>query len=160
MNIYDFAMQMEKDGETYYRELAGKCGNKGLTNILNMLADEEVKHYEIIKRMKSKTPKIADTKILENVKNVFAKMKDQKEGFNFNASQKEFYRKAQELEKQSEDFYASKSKETEEKDKKESFTKLAEEEKRHFVILDNIIEFIARPESWLEDAEFNHLEEY
>jgi rubrerythrin len=41
MDIYTFAMQMEKDGEEYYRELGTKCKNEGLTKIFTMLADEE-----------------------------------------------------------------------------------------------------------------------
>lgn len=35
-----------------------------------------------------------------------------------------------------------------------------EEEKKHYFLLDNIIEFVSRPEQWLENAEFYHLEEY
>lgn len=37
---------------------------------------------------------------------------------------------------------------------------MAGEEKRHFFILENIIDFVSRPQSWLENAEFNKLEEY
>ena len=51
MNIYEFAMQMEKDGETFYRNLASKVSNLGLKNILNMLAEEEVKHYGIFAKL-------------------------------------------------------------------------------------------------------------
>ena len=42
MDIYQFAMQMEKDGENYYRKLAAECGVPGLQKIFTMLADEEV----------------------------------------------------------------------------------------------------------------------
>ena len=51
MNIYKYAMKMEKDGENYYRELANKTGDVGLRNILKMLANDEVKHYHIIEQM-------------------------------------------------------------------------------------------------------------
>jgi rubrerythrin len=33
------------------------------------------------------------------------------------------------------------------------------EEKRHRWILENIIEFVTKPEVWAENAEFDHLEE-
>lgn len=160
MDIFDFAMQMEKDGESYYRELAGKSKNKGLKNILNMLADDEVKHYETIKTMKKSLPTMQSTKILTNAKNIFVQMKEEKENFDFTLSQKELYKKAQELERKSEEFYTNKSKEMEDKSKKGIFLRIAEEEKKHYFILDNIIEFISRPESWLENAEFHHLDEY
>lgn len=44
MNIFEFAMQMEKDGEAFYREIAKKTKNSGLQKIFNTLADEEVVH--------------------------------------------------------------------------------------------------------------------
>ena len=44
--------------------------------------------------------------------------------------------------------------------KKRIFQKLAEEEKKHYFLLENIIQFVSRPETWLENAEFYHLEEY
>ncbi|HEW78498.1 MAG TPA: rubrerythrin, partial [Phycisphaerales bacterium] len=40
MDIFKYAMQMEKDGEDYYRQLAQQTSNKGLQTILTMLADE------------------------------------------------------------------------------------------------------------------------
>lgn len=39
MNIFEFGMQMEKDGEQFYHELASKAGSKGLAHILEKLAD-------------------------------------------------------------------------------------------------------------------------
>ena len=44
MDIYEFALQMEKDGEDYYRDQALKEGNKGLKNIFTFLADAEAQH--------------------------------------------------------------------------------------------------------------------
>lgn len=39
MDIFKYAMRMEKDGENYYRQLAGQTANGGLKAILVMLAD-------------------------------------------------------------------------------------------------------------------------
>ena len=160
MNIYDFAMQMEKDGESYYREIANKSPNAGIKNILNMMADEELKHYELMKKMKTHSPHHAETEILKNVKNVFASMKDSKEELDSNASHKDLYKKAQELEKKSEHFYREKADEVDDKSKKDIFLKLAEEEKKHSIILDNLIEFVTKPETYLADAEFSNLDEF
>jgi rubrerythrin len=44
MNIYEYAMKMEKDSENYYSGLANKTDDAGLKNILKMLANDEVKH--------------------------------------------------------------------------------------------------------------------
>lgn len=48
MDIYEFAMQMEKEGEDYYRALAKDSASPGLVKIFTMLADEEVKHFKVI----------------------------------------------------------------------------------------------------------------
>jgi len=160
MDIFDFAIEKEKEAEKYYREIAEFVSDKGLTRILTMLADEEVKHRKILEEMKTPSPAIAETDILKDVKNVFVQFKDEKDSFNPNISQIEMYKKAQERERQSMDFYQEKSDEVELPEQKELLVKMAGEEKRHFFILENIIDFVSRPQSWLENAEFNKLEEY
>ncbi len=160
MNIYDYAMKMEKDGEAYYRELAAKTSNKGLKNILTMLADAEVAHFELFRGMReNKDVSVGESDIIDNVKNVFARMK--KEGSSEpDLSEVDLYRRAQELEEQSRDFYLGKAAEAAVAEQKEILLEIAEEEKRHYHILENIIDFVSRPEQWLEDAEWYHLEEY
>jgi hypothetical protein len=43
---------------------------------------------------------------------------------------------------------------------KELLNRIADEENRHYFLLDHMIEFIGRPQTWIEDAEFNHLQDY
>ncbi len=160
MNIFEYAMQMEKDGEEYYRTLARQTDNKGLQTILTMLADEEVKHYNAIERIQTTEPHMAETTILTDAKNIFVQIKESGESFDFDIQQTELYRKAQDIEKESQDFYTEKADEVTEEYQRELFLKLADEERKHYFLLDNIIEFVSRPEYWLENAEFCHLEEY
>ena len=160
MDIFDYAMQMEKDGEELYRDLAQKSGDTGIQHIFNMLADDEVKHYRIFEDMKEeKEHEITDTKILTDAKNIFSQLKEEGK-FDYELPQLELYKKAQDLEKKTEDFYREKAEEAEKEYQKEMFLKIAEEEKKHYFLLDNIIEFVSRPQTWLENAEFYHLEEY
>lgn len=160
MNIFEFAMEKEKYSEDYYRQLAGKSNNKSLETVFNMLADEEAKHYKIVSDMKEGVaPDLAETAVLSDAKDVFAKMRESTQGFNFDVSQTELYRKARKIEKQSQDFYLEKANEAE-KTQKEIFLKLADQEKKHYFLLENIIDFVSRPETWLENAEFYHLDEY
>ena len=160
MGIFEYAMQMEKDGENFYRGLAEKVSNKGVKTILTMLADEEVKHYKLLSEVQSEEAKLSEATILADAKNVFEQMKEAREEFDVDVGQGELYRQAQEIEAKSRDFYLAKSEEVEQGSHKELFLKLAEEEKKHFFLLDNMIEFVSNPEHWLEDAEFYHLEEY
>ena len=160
MNIFEYAMQMEKDGEEYYRQMAGKTANKGLQAILTMLADEEVKHYKTIEKMQTKEPHIEDATILSDARNIFVQIKESGESFDFDIQQTELYKMARDIEKNSRDFYTEKANEVTKKYQKELFLKLAEEESKHYFLLDNLIEFVSRPAYWLDNAEFFHLEEY
>ena len=160
VDILEYAMQMEKDGEDCYRQLAQQTANKGLKTILVMLADEEVKHYNAVEKMKTVKPRIAETTILTDAKNVFVQIKESGESFDFDTTQIWLYRKARDIEKESRDFYLEKADKVAEEYQKELFLRLAEEEKKHYFLLDNIIEFVSRPEQWLENAEFYYLEEY
>ncbi len=76
MDIYQFAMQMEKDGEIFYRQLAKECHEPGLVGIFTLLAAEEVTHYQAIKRLsKKENPSLpGESAILQNVKNIFVSM--------------------------------------------------------------------------------------
>ena len=159
MDIYDYAMQMEKDGENFYRELSSKTKNAGLKTILVMLADAEVKHYRLFHNMKeNESIAVADTPILNDVKNIFIQMKEKKQ-FDVDAAQIELYKRAQGIERKTRDFYL------EQADKaappqKGAFLKIADEEKRHYLILENIINFVKQPDIWLENPEWYHMEEY
>ncbi len=162
MNILEFAMQMEKDGEAYYRELAEKAGNAGLATILNALADEEVKHYNIFNAMNTGSrAEFTTSTLLTDVKNIFLEMKDKGEKtFDFEKEAKEHYLKAQELEKKSEDFYLEKMEEVDDEHQKSLLKKIAAEEHHHYNVLGNMIELVQRPDTWLEDAEWRNLDEY
>ena len=76
MDVYDYAMKLEKDGEAYYREAAATSAHKGLGTILTMLADIEVEHYHIFERMKANDPvQVKDTNVLNRARNIFAKIR-------------------------------------------------------------------------------------
>ncbi len=159
MQVFDFVMQMEKDGEAYYRDLAEKVRNEGVAKILLMMADDEVKHYKIFEAMKSGSPSMEGTTVLSGAKNIFQKMKEQKE-FDFDGTERDALSKARDVELYSEEFYQKKANEVESEEHKKLFRQIADEEKRHAHLLDHMMEFVTRPESWIDDAEFSNLEDY
>ena len=159
MDIYEYAMQLEKDGENFYREVASKTANGGLKTILTMLAEAEVKHYKLFLNMKNNDKVgVPDSPILNDVKNIFIEMREKKQ-FEADVSQIGLYKEAQGIEKQTRDFYLDKAGEVV-AEQKEIFVKIAEEEKRHYLILENIIRFVGQPDIWLENPEWYHLEDY
>jgi len=165
MNIYAFAMQMEKDGENYYRQLAEQSRSAGLKKIFVMLADEEVKHYHVVELLskKSGVPQLAETKVLENVKNIFVEMRETREELYIDTTaEAQSYRKARDIEEVSREFYEEKAGQAESEAESMVLRQLAREEAKHLRIMENIVEYVSRPESgrWLENAEWYHLDEY
>jgi rubrerythrin len=161
MDVYDYAMQLERDGESYYREAAAACANKGLKKVFTMLADAEVVHFNVFKAMKEHEPvRLSEATLLKDVKNIFVQIKEEGGLEGVNDAQIGLYRKAQEIEKQTEDFYLSKAPLAEGPAEKEVFLRVAGEEHKHYLLLERLIDFVLRPEQWLENAEFYHLEDY
>ncbi|MFW6414098.1 MAG: ferritin-like domain-containing protein [Verrucomicrobiota bacterium] len=158
MDIFEFAMQKEKAAEEFYTELAEKCHSKGLENIYRRLAQAESKHYQIVGKMQSQENLDADADILDDIGVVFNKMAaDPDEMLNLDYDQVRIYEKAREIEKESIDLYAEKAAEETDSRRAAIFRKLAEEERKHYAIVDQLVETVILPQQWVENGEFSHI---
>ncbi|MFZ5979443.1 MAG: ferritin family protein [Candidatus Zixiibacteriota bacterium] len=164
MNIFEFAMKMESDGRTFYLEQSKNVDSPWLKKILVELADDELKHYNIFKAMKdghtAEYKEAEQTKIIPTLKNVFEQLKAENKAFNFPPDSKKIWEEALEIEKKSEEFYREKADESDGKTQKHLLNRIADEEHKHWVTLQNVIRFLDRPNHWLADAEWSNLEDY
>ena len=155
MNVYEYAMKVEKEGEAYYRELAAMSPNKGLKKIFSILADEEVKHYNIFKNMLKKSDIPVDKLALKtDTKIIFQTLREEKDSLDLTSDQIKFYKDAIKREEDAHDFYFDKAKELECLEEKEIFLLIAIEEEKHKEVLQNIVSFIEEPANWVTAAEF------
>jgi rubrerythrin len=164
MEIFDFAMKMEQDGQAYYEKMAKMADNAVLKNILLDLAQDEVKHYNIFKRFKegdlSATADLkgASSKVMDNAKNVFEQLAKKKNQFSFGSDVVSAWKEAQKIEKKSEDFYREKAA-AEKNDKvKKTILLIADEEHKHWTLIEHILQFLNHPKQWIDDAEWNNIE--
>jgi rubrerythrin len=161
MNVYEFAMEKEIQSENFYRTLATKATNTGLKKICSMLADEEKAHYRIVEQMSRNAPsEVKESPIPNEAINIFKKMSRSTENFDFDTGQLQLYQKARDNEQESKSFYLEQAEKIDDIRQKEIFRKLAGEEHKHYVLLQNICDFIAKPQTFLENAEFNHINDY
>ena len=160
MDIFEFAIKMEKDGEQFYRELAVLTKNTGLQNILTMLADEEVKHAQAIRAIQTAEHQTQPADVLNHAKNIFLRMKEFGEPFETDIKEAELYKQAMEIEDKSVNFYLDRADQVKLPRQKQLFLKLAEEEKKHYRLMENLAEFVTRPKQWLENAEFFRPDQY
>ncbi len=96
MNVYEYAMKVEKDGEKYYRDLANQTNDAGLKAILTMLAEEEVKHYVVFDKMNKNQviPTQPHVDVFDNAKTIFQKMREENAEACFSDDQVDFYKRA------------------------------------------------------------------
>ena len=113
MDVFEFAIQMEHDGEQFYREIASATTIKGVQTILLMLADDEKKHAEFIAKMQSQTPDMPATAVLDTAKNVFQQMKDFGGKIDLSGDEEKLYRQAMVLEQRSISFYLDRADQSE-----------------------------------------------
>ena len=154
MNVFDLAMEMEKDGEKYYRQLAEKTSNSGMKNILGMLAEDEAKHFQVLQKLKDSIKvELPSTLILSGSKNIFQQLHEEKKWDDIPVDQIDLYKKARDIETRSFDFYMEKAKTHSDQATRKMFFLIAEEEKRHEFLLEHLVQFVSRPQTWLENAE-------
>ena len=71
----------------------------------------------------------------------------------------DIYKFAMQMEVDAQKFYLERADEEKDPHRKEIFLNLAEEERKHCVLLENIIDFVSQPADWLENPEWYHLDE-
>ena len=160
MEILEFAIQMEKDGQEFYHQLAAKTSHPGIRGVLEKLAFEELEHQHAIERIQKGSASITESKVLDNAKNVFQQMKDFGEEIDLAGDEESLYHQAMNLEQRSISFYLDRSEQVDNPAQKELFHTLAQEEKKHYHLMSNLVDFVASPKTWLEDARFSRLDEY
>lgn len=161
MDIFEFAIEKEKLSEDYYRQLAEKTTNKGLEGIFLMLAEEEKKHAQIVRDMqKQPIDTVTETSVLDDARKVFESMSKSAEDFNFDIEEAKLYQKAAQIETDSENYYREKAQASQNPSHREIFLKLADEEHKHFRLLESIGTFVERPKWFLENAEMYRFDDY
>jgi rubrerythrin len=160
MNIFDFAMKMEQDGKAYYEVLAADTSVAALKTIFTNLAADEQKHYETIQALKAGTNRqMADTAVLENAKNVFSDLMGNKDIVGSLAKSLDGYQHAREIEADSVRFYEDAAGKVDSPEAANLLLKIANEEKKHYNIMDNLYDFVLAPQNFLAWGEFSNLKE-
>ena len=155
MNIYEYAMKVELDGEKYYRDLAEKSTDAGLKTVFTLLANQEVKHYAALKRMQRGDGfTLADYDTFTDEKTIYDTLNANKGKINFPTDEIEYYEEAIAHEDDMSTFYFEKAGEVDNEDEKNLLIQIAKEEAQHKEILENILEYIREPENMVGSAEF------
>ncbi|KYZ75343.1 rubrerythrin [Anaerosporomusa subterranea] len=165
MNIFDYALKMELDGEAFYRNLAATVNDADLKTVLEALADDEQRHYKIIQLAQRQTFQyIESDPSLRKLENVFANQEfvGDKQAFiaKLKDEQIDVYRAALVKEQESVELYKKLKESSQQQAEIVICEKLLHEEKKHAEVIGNIIEMLNHVNDWVEAAEFNHQDAY
>ena len=160
MDILEFAIKMELDGEKYYNEQAAINQDNSLNIIFLTLAKDEKNHAKILTRKSKGLSFELNEPVHTAIKNVFNGKVDFKSEIIQKPHQLDIYRMALEMERKSIELYEKLfSAETNDKSK-ELFQYLGGQEKNHFAIIEELVLLVNRPNEWVEAAEFGLREKY
>ena len=161
MNIFDFAILMENDIETFYKEQAERNKDNSLKNVFIMLAREEENHAKILKANAAKlTLPLEDSNILEESHFIFKNIDPIKSDYKDLPSQLDLYYYALEKEEESVSLYKDLYSKSTTEEGKTVFSYLIKQEETHCIILEELVKLVQRPEAWVESPEFGEREDY
>jgi len=159
MEIIEFAMQMELDGKAHYEQLREMTPVPGLKNLFLILAADEENHYEVMKEMgEGAIIQLAGSKALETAQNIFQTIRLDEGLLSELRTKLDAYRYAIKIEADSISLYEEILKNEEFKWNDAAVAlllKLVEEEKKHYTIMENIHDFIAKYDNYLTWQEFD-----
>lgn len=163
MDFLITAQNMEKAGIEYYSNLASTTTIKELSGIFTFLADQEKEHLKKFEDMGKNggANSFDGINIIEETKKIFTSLADQFDTIKTDSfDRKEIYEKAHELENKSINFYRNELEKLENNEQIDILNQIISEEEKHANIIMSIIDFQEHPREWLENAEWNHLDQY
>ena len=157
MNVFECAIKKEEEARLYYEKLAAAATVPELKNLFTMLADAEREHHDALVGMKgSMNPKMAGFKALEGAACLFKPLmakRDLKED-------PDAYRHVVKEEEEEVRFYEELAGQAKDEGSRKILLKIADEERKHLSIVENIYSFVESPKNFLAWGEFSNLTEY
>jgi rubrerythrin len=161
MDVLEYAMNMERDGESYYREQAEGMKTPGAARFFTLLADEEHRHYELFAELRAGKAPRPKSSFGSEVRSLFEALKA--EGGLFQKADArilEVLTHGLEIENRSIKFYVAEMQKADDEPLKELLLFLKREEDKHYSFVSTLIDYTMKPQIWLEQAEFSHWDEY
>jgi rubrerythrin len=161
MNIFDCAISKEEDDRKYYEELAAMTDIHELKILFSMLAASEQEHHDALKRVKGSFDPINDhfAALLEAVC-VFTPLLARRELMAELKNDPDAYRHAVKREEEDVRFYEDLAAKAKDDECRGLLLKIADEERKHLSIVENIYSFVESPRTYLAWGEFSNLKEY
>ncbi len=161
MNVFDFAMDIERSGMKYYQRLARKTDHKGIRRIFSMMAKDEEMLLQRFQALRSRVQNttMEDSRVLDYATNVFEGLLDERDALRLETDL-EAYNYVVEVEKSICRLYHDAAEREPNDEVKALLRRIAAEEHRELESLEKIYDFVNAPNEYLAWGEFSNLDEF
>jgi len=161
MNVFDCAIKMEEEAKLYYEALAVSAADLELRNLFTMLAAAEQEHKEALVQLQgSVEPKMAQFTVLDRAACLFKPLLAKREAMAQLKESPDGYQMVVAQEEKGVELYQELAAQTKDEGIRQILLKIADEERRHLSIVENIYSFVESPKTFLAWGEFSNLKEY
>ena len=160
MNVFDFAMDMERSGIQYYRQLAKRAEQEGIKRIFTMTATDETRMLERLQALKGRIQHttMENSRALDFADNIFQELKGAdppKLETDIDA-----YGYVVEIEKSVCRLYEKAAASEPNEEVRTLLRRIVEEEREELDSLQNLYDFVNAPNEYLAWGEFSNLDEF
>jgi rubrerythrin len=159
MNVYEIAMEKELEIKIYYEKLAEEASLAGVKNIFTLLAADEQRHFDAVLAMQneSECEVLADSPALEIAREVLGEFIGDSVPASTMKHSLDSYHHALLIERESITFYEGILESVKDNRLEKVLTTIYAQEKEHYTIVENLYEYVLKPEYFLEWGEFSNL---
>jgi len=162
MDIIKFALKMELDGKAFYEKHAAKTDDPDLKKILEMLAEEEDRHFKFFQKLKDNPTDLtagdilAGSTTLKEVQNVFEVMSqnDDKEAYGNDVIS--VWTEALRTEEKAVQLYTEQAEKESNPGRRALLERIADEERTHVQMIDGVLFYIKHPQGFADSAQFKN----
>jgi rubrerythrin len=157
MNILDFAMEMDRSGRDYYRQLARKARTPGVRQVFGWMAREEERLMAEYRRMKEEVPdRRADSAMLQMADNPFR----HQAGMTPPQDEQEAYQLILAMEGKACQLLQSAAMREADGSAREILRRVAAMECGELKEVEEVYDFVSAPSGYLAWSEFSNLDEF
>jgi rubrerythrin len=161
MNVFDFAMEIERSGRNFYRSVAQKTGSSGVRTIFLMMAEDEQQLLERFRAMKAtvQATTMQDSSVLEGSASVLQDILNEREALQI-ADDLEAYHYVMGVEAAICRLYEGAAGREPNPEVQGLLRRIAAEERRELDSLQRLFDFVNAPNEFLAWGEFSNLNEF
>jgi rubrerythrin len=158
MNIIEFAMKMESDGRAFYEKQAAASKTKEIREIFQYLAEEEQRHYLFFKSLADGDVEVASKALdggsIKITKNIFVQLIEENKTKRFGDDVRAAWTEALRIEERAVKMYSEETAKESDPERKRLLQRIADEERNHVYLCDNMLSFMADPQGFADSQDF------